>query len=200
MAQCGICLEDLREDGASHTTVCEHTFHNQCITRWLLTKSTCPCCRHDLGGNGGAGDQSFDTGEDDNERGTTTIFQIYNGQYITESDEDYVIHLGEILAVGVTEDLYPKRWKQRKEGWTSTFTGSNKQRFLVRADVLERETEGAPPHLVALDVTPLASTAEIEDKIRIKHKLSTKGGGKQWRSAKQLQRRTSQFKTTTRRC
>jgi len=152
-----------------------------------------------LGGNGGQGDQTFDTDEDD-DRGTRTIFRLYNTDYITESDEDYVMHLGDILAIGVMQNLYPKRWKLRKEGWTATFTGSGKQRFLVRADVLERYTEGAPPHLVALDVTPLASSAEIEDKIRIKHKLSTKGGAKQWRNAKQLQRRTSQLKTTMRKC
>lgn len=199
MAQCGICLDVIEAGDATHTTSCKHSFHNKCIMRWLLTKSTCPCCRHDLGGNRGVGDQIFDTGDEEGGRGTTTIFRIYNGSYITESDEEHVLYLGEVLAVGIARNLYPKRWKFRKEEYTATFTGSGKQRFLIRADVLERYSEGAPPHLVCLEVTPLASSAEIEAKIRLGHKLSTKGSGRQWRNAKQSRLHKSRFKTT-RRC
>jgi hypothetical protein len=146
------------------------------------------------------GDQTFETGEEDGDGEQRTIFNLYNTGYITESDEEHVLYLGDVLAVGIQRNMYPKRWKFRKEEWTATFTGSGKQRFLIRADVLERYTQGAPPHLVSLEVTPLASSAEIEAKTRLRHKLSTKRGGKQWRNAKQSRLRGSRFKTTTRRC
>ena len=196
MAQCGVCLEDIHGDDVSYTTVCEHKFHNQCITQWLLSKSTCPCCRRDLGGNGGVGDEIFESGDSDSQRAARTIFQIFNGDYLTQSDEDNIFHLGECLAVCIAQNLHPRRWKQRKEGWTSSFTGSKKQRFIIRADVVERHEEGACPHYVALDVFPLHLSAEIEGKDYRKNKLLTQGTIKQWRSMKPYQRRRACSRTT----
>ena len=43
---CAICLEDF-QDGQRCQVLCEckHTFHSECIDRWLQKKLTCPICR-----------------------------------------------------------------------------------------------------------------------------------------------------------
>eukprot|EP01080_Neovahlkampfia_damariscottae_P006287 gene6287-10294_t len=43
---CPICLEILdSETSGIVTTMCNHTFHCQCLNKWA--KPTCPCCRYD---------------------------------------------------------------------------------------------------------------------------------------------------------
>ena len=43
---CGICLQELRH-GESMGTInaCDHSFHEECISRWLKRSKTCPTCR-----------------------------------------------------------------------------------------------------------------------------------------------------------
>ncbi|XP_020583536.1 BRCA1-associated protein [Phalaenopsis equestris] len=42
---CPVCLERLdQEDGAILTTICNHSFHCSCISKW--TDSSCPVCRY----------------------------------------------------------------------------------------------------------------------------------------------------------
>ncbi len=42
---CTICLEPLSEDEATYALNCNHTYHRDCITRWLHQHPTCPLCR-----------------------------------------------------------------------------------------------------------------------------------------------------------
>ena len=42
-ADCPICREGMEESVALYP--CNHTFHLQCIRRWLQTHDTCPVCR-----------------------------------------------------------------------------------------------------------------------------------------------------------
>ncbi|ERM95691.1 E3 ubiquitin-protein ligase SGR9, amyloplastic [Amborella trichopoda] len=46
--ECVICTEELGV-GACRLP-CSHVFHRQCIGMWLKGRSTCPCCRLELGG------------------------------------------------------------------------------------------------------------------------------------------------------
>lgn len=41
---CTICLENI-SDSENETLVCNHSFHNICINRWLSTNTNCPVCR-----------------------------------------------------------------------------------------------------------------------------------------------------------
>lgn len=45
---CSVCLDDMRprEPSIVEMTKCRHTFHQDCIDRWLTIHSTCPICRH----------------------------------------------------------------------------------------------------------------------------------------------------------
>ena len=43
MTDCSICIETLSKGGFKLR--CGHSFHNKCITTWLLTRDTCPVCR-----------------------------------------------------------------------------------------------------------------------------------------------------------
>ena len=43
MGNCSICLEEIDKDAL--TTPCAHTFHKNCIERWLETSDMCPLCR-----------------------------------------------------------------------------------------------------------------------------------------------------------
>ena len=43
--QCSICLDPIQGEDTVVTLECDHTFHSQCIVRWLGEHSTCPLCR-----------------------------------------------------------------------------------------------------------------------------------------------------------
>ena len=51
MATCGICLETLGANQCNITTKCEHSYHNKCLTHWLINKNTCPLCRSNINFN-----------------------------------------------------------------------------------------------------------------------------------------------------
>lgn len=43
---CPICLEGFLQDERLMLLACKcHWFHASCVTQWLLTKPSCPCCR-----------------------------------------------------------------------------------------------------------------------------------------------------------
>ncbi len=42
--ECSICLDDLDAE-QSYTLNCTHTYHRDCITKWLHTTPNCPLCR-----------------------------------------------------------------------------------------------------------------------------------------------------------
>lgn len=45
---CSVCLEPIENIRSAKTTLCEHTFHRECIDTWLERHNTCPECRHEL--------------------------------------------------------------------------------------------------------------------------------------------------------
>ena len=45
--ECGICMEPITTK--SYKTQCWHSFHNKCLTQWLLQNSSCPLCRKEFG-------------------------------------------------------------------------------------------------------------------------------------------------------
>ena len=42
LSRCCICLDDLTSDVV--LTPCSHSFHYQCLYRWLLHRNACPLC------------------------------------------------------------------------------------------------------------------------------------------------------------
>ncbi|KAI3734411.1 hypothetical protein L6452_13879 [Arctium lappa] len=46
---CSICLQDFEVgNSAGIFPKCEHKFHPECISQWLLTHNSCPVCRRNL--------------------------------------------------------------------------------------------------------------------------------------------------------
>lgn len=48
--ECAICLKNI-SDADKITTKCNHTFHNDCLSKWCETNGslkTCPLCRADI--------------------------------------------------------------------------------------------------------------------------------------------------------
>ncbi len=43
--QCIICMDDESSPTPIITTICHHTYHRGCLTRWALHSPTCPTCR-----------------------------------------------------------------------------------------------------------------------------------------------------------
>ncbi|KAJ8984735.1 hypothetical protein NQ317_005000 [Molorchus minor] len=41
--RCAICLGSLKCN--KKTLLCQHIFHDNCITMWLIDNNTCPLCR-----------------------------------------------------------------------------------------------------------------------------------------------------------
>ena len=44
--KCSICLEDFQCGDVVRTLPCFHSFHKECIDRWLGNKPICPICKH----------------------------------------------------------------------------------------------------------------------------------------------------------
>ncbi|XP_020879231.1 RING-H2 finger protein ATL7-like [Arabidopsis lyrata subsp. lyrata] len=48
-SQCSVCLADYQaEEKLQQMPACGHTFHMECIDRWLTSHTTCPLCRLSL--------------------------------------------------------------------------------------------------------------------------------------------------------
>mmetsp|Transcript_29036 Transcript_29036/g.42837 ORF Transcript_29036/g.42837 Transcript_29036/m.42837 type:complete len:312 (-) Transcript_29036:419-1354(-) len=45
---CNICLEDFEKGDDMRTLLCGHTFHKQCIDRWVSQVASCPTCKKEL--------------------------------------------------------------------------------------------------------------------------------------------------------
>lgn len=45
--KCSICLSPLHKHNKRiiHLEKCLHSYHDNCIYKWLQKKNTCPCCR-----------------------------------------------------------------------------------------------------------------------------------------------------------
>ena len=47
--ECSICLDDIEENTICSVLPCLHSFHENCIKKWLtMNKSTCPECRNSI--------------------------------------------------------------------------------------------------------------------------------------------------------
>jgi hypothetical protein len=42
---CSICLTEIKDDNKTSILNCEHMFHNNCITQWLILHNYCPICK-----------------------------------------------------------------------------------------------------------------------------------------------------------
>ena len=47
--RCSVCLCDYAEGDEILTLPCNHIFHTDCITSWLLESKVCPCCKQQIG-------------------------------------------------------------------------------------------------------------------------------------------------------
>ena len=45
---CSICLNEIKTTEIARVTNCKHTYHSNCLDRWLEEKSTCPLCKNNL--------------------------------------------------------------------------------------------------------------------------------------------------------
>jgi len=45
---CSVCLGNATVTGGWLTLPCKHTFHKECVEKWLIKQSLCPLCRHDV--------------------------------------------------------------------------------------------------------------------------------------------------------
>ena len=47
-ASCAICMCDYEEGESLSLLPCSHTFHQECVSRWLCSKPHCPVCMRDV--------------------------------------------------------------------------------------------------------------------------------------------------------
>ncbi|KAF8544841.1 hypothetical protein BDD12DRAFT_722859 [Trichophaea hybrida] len=45
---CAVCKEDLELDEQVTTLPCHHSYHFDCVSKWLEAHDTCPICRHPI--------------------------------------------------------------------------------------------------------------------------------------------------------
>ena len=48
LGTCGICLEDYKEGELKKTLGCPHSFHKDCIDKWLKLVASCPTCKQSV--------------------------------------------------------------------------------------------------------------------------------------------------------
>ena len=46
--QCSVCLAEFEDGEAVRTLPCFHSYHAECIDRWLGTHRTCPICKFEI--------------------------------------------------------------------------------------------------------------------------------------------------------
>lgn len=46
--ECGICLGPMLYPRATRTLICGHTFHRNCIDKWIIIDPSCPTCRQSI--------------------------------------------------------------------------------------------------------------------------------------------------------
>ena len=46
---CSICLYHINSDDLKQKTICHHTFHADCLSRWTRDNNSCPLCRTPFG-------------------------------------------------------------------------------------------------------------------------------------------------------
>ncbi|EOY02003.1 Uncharacterized protein TCM_011767 [Theobroma cacao] len=46
--ECVICLEELKVGSDASQMPCSHTFHGDCIEKWLKQSHYCPICRFEM--------------------------------------------------------------------------------------------------------------------------------------------------------
>lgn len=47
ITECCICYENINNEDL-HQTICNHIFHNKCISLWKERNNTCPICREKI--------------------------------------------------------------------------------------------------------------------------------------------------------
>jgi len=62
---CTICCDELKKNQAK--LACGHTFHNNCLIRWLIDHDTCPICRYEINPKNNPFDILNEAHEEDNE-------------------------------------------------------------------------------------------------------------------------------------
>lgn len=45
---CSICLDNFNEPVILRKLICNHSFHIECIEKWLSENTNCPMCRYEL--------------------------------------------------------------------------------------------------------------------------------------------------------
>ena len=45
---CSICLENIINEEHKKITTCNHTFHEECMAKWMSLNHSCPLCRKNL--------------------------------------------------------------------------------------------------------------------------------------------------------
>ncbi|RLM98186.1 hypothetical protein C2845_PM06G13420 [Panicum miliaceum] len=80
-AECAVCLQDFAAEDKLRAMPCSHTFHQDCIFRWLQVNHVCLLCRHALP------TQEQEDDEDERRRQEDAIDEIYREFY--EADDRY---------------------------------------------------------------------------------------------------------------
>lgn len=123
---CGICCDFIDEDII--TTPCGHSYHNKCLTIWLLNKSTCPLCRKDY--------DIDDTTKTESSRLSEDLRKIYKENIITEGCE-YVKNqnfLRDKISASVREiiNYYLFKDQLRKYKWTKESSVDNMFKLFLK--------------------------------------------------------------------
>jgi hypothetical protein len=188
---CGICLEPFSADDTTtpHTTSCNHTFHQACLTQWLIGHVRCPMCRRNLGDPDDKEDDPVGENDEVGERRGESTFVVIDvpgdGTFRDPVDEDRMIDRGAELASAIKDQEIPRGWKYRQEEWTTRMRGVGKRQYLLRASVLMRRL-GSPPHLVLVVPFTLRSRPEIDS---TKHSMSAHIPNQRWRTNRKPSKR-----------
>ncbi|KAL3309912.1 hypothetical protein Ciccas_011535 [Cichlidogyrus casuarinus] len=78
--KCSVCFDEYSTGDNCIQLVCQHVFHEPCISTWLKRHGTCPVCRKDLQGRLPQNDsEQGATGGDTNSGATPLIFSFGPG-------------------------------------------------------------------------------------------------------------------------
>ena len=79
LAKCMVCLVEYEVDESVRTMPCLHTFHKECIDKWLLERgSTCPICKFNIKKDYNVTSADQIQNKNQNQRGHRGQYMVHN--------------------------------------------------------------------------------------------------------------------------
>ncbi|KAI3970778.1 hypothetical protein MKX01_024425 [Papaver californicum] len=120
--ECAVCLSEFDDDDVIRLiTMCNHSFHSECIDLWLASHTTCPVCRLNLDPSEKSPEVILEVNDTATSATTTTTTMAHEDEQGTDhmegnSNHHYVVFVNDeqIHGAGDGDEAYEEDERERK--------------------------------------------------------------------------------------